>query len=204
MKGFDVPTGSVQNQSTANHTRLPEAAVQSMRRLGIRPTRFLLAAAVSSQSMSLFESTIANGSPSVFAGYRLRKRYRISTSAYGVGQVIDSNQTPLGLHRVAHKIGGGQPIGTVFSSRKVVGLTWRGCPEASIVHRIFWLEGLEPGFNRGGDVDTYRRYIYLHGFSDEMTLGRPNSHGCIHLAARDLIPLFDFLPVGSLVWIAQR
>jgi len=64
-----------------------------------------------------------------------------------------------------------------------------------------WLEGLEPGFNRGGSVDTFSRYIYIHGFGDQTTLGRPFSHGCIHLAANDLIPLFDRVPVGTLVWI---
>lgn len=117
---------------------------------------------------------------------------------------MHSNQTPLGLHRVARKIGGGQPIGTVFRSREAVGFTWQGRPEASVVHRILWLEGLEPGFNRGGNVDTFNRYIYIHGFSDEETLGRPQSHGCIHLAANELMPLFDFLPVGTLVWIAER
>jgi len=114
---------------------------------------------------------------------------------------VDSNQTPLGLHRVAQKIGAGHPIGTVFRSRKPVGYTWQGSPNASIVHRILWLEGLEPGFNRGGSVDTFSRYIYIHGFGDQTTLGRPFSHGCIHLAADDLIPLFDRVPVGTLVWI---
>jgi hypothetical protein len=154
--------------------------------------------------MSLFEKAQAGSSAALFPRYNFRKRYRISTSAYGIGQVMHSNQTPLGLHRVARKIGGGQPIGTVFRSREAVGFTWQGRPEASVVHRILWLEGLEPGFNRGGNVDTFNRYIYIHGFSDEETLGRPQSHGCIHLAANELMPLFDFLPVGTLVWIAER
>jgi lipoprotein-anchoring transpeptidase ErfK/SrfK len=77
-------------------------------------------------------------------------------------------------------------------------------PDATIVHRIFWLEGLEPGFNRGGAVDSFQRYIYIHGFADETTLGRPASHGCIHLSAADLIPLYDWLPEGTLVWIDGR
>ena len=133
--------------------------------------------------------------------YHFRKRFRISTSRFGVGQRAGSNQTPLGLHRIAEKIGGGQPLGTVFRSRQVIGLTWRGHPDAAIVHRIFWLEGLEPGLNRGGDVDTHARYIYIHGTGDEPTLGRPASRGCIHLSGADLLPLFDLLPSGSLVWI---
>jgi lipoprotein-anchoring transpeptidase ErfK/SrfK len=105
---------------------------------------------------------------------------------------------------VAEKIGGGQPVGTVFESRRPVGLTWQGRPEAPIAHRIFWLEGLEPGLNQGGAVDSHARYIYIHGLGDELTLGRPCSRGCIHLAAADLVPLFDLVPSGTPVWIAQR
>jgi hypothetical protein len=137
-------------------------------------------------------------------GYRVRKHLVVSTSAFGVGQAMHSNRTPLGLHRIAAKIGRGAPIGTVFRHRQQIGLTWQGMPEAKIVHRILWLDGLEPGHNRGGQVDSFRRYIYIHGFGDEKTLGRPMSHGCIHLAAQDLIPLCDLVPVGTLVWIAEH
>ena len=184
--------------------RLPRAIVHCVRQYAIQPSRFILTASVGSQSMCLFERAQAISGSGVFPRYEFRKRYRISTSAYGIGQVMHSNQTPLGLHRVARKIGGGQPIGTVFRSRQAVGFTWQGQPQAPIVHRILWLEGLEPGFNRGGNVDTFNRYIYIHGFSDEKTLGRPQSHGCIHLAGNELMPLFDLLPVGTLVWIAER
>jgi hypothetical protein len=128
---------------------------------------------------------------------------RASTSRFGIGQTQDSNKTPLGLHRIARKIGAGLPQGTVFRGRVPVGFTWQGLPDATIAHRIFWLEGMEPGFNRGGNVDSFRRYIYIHGFGDETTLGRPASHGCIHLAAADLIPLHDWLPAGTLVWIHE-
>ena len=133
----------------------------------------------------------------------LEKWYRISTSRFGIGQLAGSNCTPLGLHRITQKIGGGWPVGTVFRSRKAVGFTWRGLPLAKITNRILWLEGLEPGFNRGGNVDSHARYIYIHGTGDEPTLGRPASHGCIHLAAQDLLPLFDRLPVDTLVWITR-
>jgi hypothetical protein len=187
----------------AARPRLPRAMIQAIRRHGIRPTRFALTIAVSSQSMCLFERRHDNSS-ALFPRYDFRRRYCISTSAYGVGQVNGSNQTPLGLHRIASKVGAGQPIGTVFRSRRVSGLTWQGHTRGEIVHRILWLEGLEPGFNRGGDVDTFQRYIYIHGFGDELTLGRPQSHGCIHVAAKDLMPLFDLLPIRSLVWIAER
>ena len=149
--------------------------------------------------------TVNRGDPSgsrrAFPTYRLRKSYVVSTSRFGVGQRAGSNQTPLGLHRIAEKIGGGQPIGIVFRSRVPVGFTWSGLPEAPIAHRIFWLEGREPSFNSGGDVDSHSRYIYIHGLGDETTLSRPASRGCIHLAACDLIPLFDLVPSGTLVWI---
>jgi L,D-transpeptidase YbiS len=138
-----------------------------------------------------------------FPIFHFRKRYRISTSRFGTGARAGSNQTPLGLHRIAEKIGGGQPIGTVFRSRQTIGFTWQGHPGAPITHRILWLEGLEPGRNRGGDVDTHARYIYIHGTGDETTLGRPASRGCIHVAGEDLLPLFDLIPSGTLVWIGQ-
>jgi lipoprotein-anchoring transpeptidase ErfK/SrfK len=118
-----------------------------------------------------------------------------------VGQVADSNRTPLGLHRIAEKHGGGWPVGSVFRDRRHAGFTWAGQPDAPIAHRILWLEGMEPGFNCGGDVDTFSRCIYVHGVGNELRLGRPASSGCIHLAARDLIPLYDRLAVGTLVWI---
>jgi len=180
--------------------KLPATAAFALRRNLIEITRNLLAVSIRSQHLSLFEWRAGNGTA---PRYEFVRQYLISTSAFGVGQVQDSNRTPLGLHRVAQKIGAGQPIGTVFKSRQVLGLTWKGQPDATIVHRILWLEGLEPGFNRGGNVDSFRRYIYIHGFGDETTLGRPKSHGCIHMAANDLIPLFDRLEVGTLVWIGE-
>jgi hypothetical protein len=133
--------------------------------------------------------------------YHLYHRFRISSSRFGIGQQMNSNRTPLGLHRVSEKIGAGQPIGTVFRDRQAVGLTWAGQEGAAITHRILWLEGLQPGFNRGGSVDTKARFIYIHGTGDEMTLGRPASRGCIHLSARDLMWLFDRVRAGTLVWI---
>jgi hypothetical protein len=136
--------------------------------------------------------------------YRLIKQFRCSTSRFGISQVAGSNGTPLGLHRIAEKIGGGWPVGTVFKNRKPIGYTWQGMPKAKITTRILWLEGLEPGFNRGGNVDSHARCIYLHGTGNETTIGRPDSCGCIHLAADDLVPLFDQLPAGTLVWIAEH
>ena len=127
-----------------------------------------------------------------------------STSRFGIGQTEGSNRTPLGLHRVAEKIGAGVRAGTVFKGRKAVGHVSQ--PEfaaAKITTRILWLEGLEPGFNRGGDVDSHARYIYIHGTADQSSIGQLDSCGCIHLADTDLIPLFDLLPDGTLVWICE-
>jgi L,D-peptidoglycan transpeptidase YkuD (ErfK/YbiS/YcfS/YnhG family) len=177
---------------------LPTPIRFAMRRYGIRPTRHVLRVSVRQQRMDLFERR--NGS----ALYARPKRCVISTSAFGIGQQESSNQTPLGLHRIARKIGGGTPPGTVFRSRVPIGLAWEGMADAKIVHRILWLEGLELGFNQGGSVDSFRRYIYIHGFADESTLGRPASHGCVHMAARDLLPLFDKVREGTLVYISEH
>jgi hypothetical protein len=166
------------------------------KKYGIVPTRFVLVVSVANQTVSLFEKSFAPLRPCV-------KKFRCSTSRFGISQVAGSNGTPLGLHRVAEKIGSGWPVGTVFNGRQPIGYTWRGMPDSKITTRILWLEGLEPGFNRGGNVDSHARYIYIHGTGDQTTIGRPVSHGCIHLADTDLIPLFDKLPGGTLVWIGK-
>ncbi len=186
-----------------HYIRVPFELVCALKNQQLLPTRFILTVEVAAQTMRLFERAKDPFPHARFPNYNLRKRYVISSSAFGVGQKMNSNQTPLGLHRVARKIGGGQPIGAVFRARQPIGCVWQGLPAASIVHRILWLEGLEAGYNRGGQVDSFNRYIYIHGFADETTLGRPSSHGCIHLAGNDLIPLFDLIPVGTMLWIAK-
>jgi len=171
--------------------------LDACRKSGIAPTQFVLIVSVGGQAISLFEKTSAS--------WRLGRKMRCSTSRFGVGQAEGSNCTPLGLHRIAEKIGAGEPAGTVFKSRQAVGHTSQ--PEfsdAKITTRILWLEGLEPGFNRGGSVDSHARYIYIHGTADQASIGKPASCGCIHLADADLIPLFDLLPAGTLVWISEK
>jgi hypothetical protein len=162
-------------------------------RQGVAPAQFVLVVNIAGQTVSLFEQN------------KFVKKIPCSTSRFGIGQAEGSNRTPLGLHRIAEKIGAGAPAGTVFKARQDVGHTSQ--PEfadAKITTRILWLEGLEPGFNRGGSVDSHNRYIYVHGTADQASIGKPASCGCIHLADADLIPLFDLLPVGTLVWIAER
>jgi hypothetical protein len=159
---------------------------------GITPTPFVLVVSVADQTVSLFEQN------------ELVKKMPCSTSRFGIGQIEGSNQTPLGLHRIAEKIGAGESAGTVFKARKVIGHTSQ--PEfagAKITTRIFWLDGLEPGLNHGGNVDSHARYIYIHGTADQASIGQPASCGCVHLADADIIPLFDLLPSGTLVWICE-
>jgi len=179
--------------SLATKSDLPEACLAACERLGVAPTKYALAVNIAAQTVSLVEDG------------RLVRQLTASTSRFGIGQVEGSNCTPLGLHRIVEKIGAGEPAGTVFKARQVIGHTSQ--PEfadAKITTRILWLEGLEPGFNRGGNVDTHARYIYIHGTADQKSIGVRTSHGCIHLADADLIPLFDLLPSGTLVWIAER
>ena len=168
---------------------------EACERHGMEPTPTLLVATVADQRMAEFRQV---------AGweYAEERRLVISTSRFGIGQAEDTDKTPLGLHRIAEKFGDGLPAGAVFESRKVVG-TVADQPDAAIAHRILWLEGLEPGFNQGGNVDTHARYVYIHGVGDESTLGQPASRGCIHLAATDLLPFYARTPSGTLLWISE-
>ncbi len=140
-------------------------------------------------------------------GDRVRRRYRVSTARNGPGEQQDSGCTPRGLHRVRIRIGAGCPEGAVFVGRRATGEIHDAklaeqYPERDwILTRILWLTGLESGRNRGGCVDTLRRYIYIHGCPDTEPLGVPCSHGCIRMHNRDLIELFDLVPAGTLVEI---
>jgi L,D-transpeptidase catalytic domain len=178
--------------------------VSACKKQSINPTPFLLTVNIAGQTVSLFENVSAPLHLGV-ENFQFVKMLSASTSRFGIGQVEGSNCTPLGLHRIAEKIGAGEPAGTVFKGRKIIGHTSQ--PEfadAKITTRILWLDGLEPGFNRGGNVDSHARYIYIHGTADQKSLGRPASHGCIHLADADLIALFDLLPIDTLVWIGEK
>jgi hypothetical protein len=184
--------------------KLPIAFVAAGKKHSAAPSDFVLIVSVVDQTVSVFENSSAPLRLCV-EDYKFAKKLPCSTSRFGIGQTEGSNRTPLGLHRIAEKIGAGIMAGTVFKSRKVIGHTSQ--PEfadAKITTRILWLEGLEPGFNRGGRLDSHARYIYIHGTADQKSIGQPASHGCIHLADADLIPLFDLLPSGTLVWISEH
>lgn len=139
---------------------------------------------------------------------RLLKVYPVSTSAFGPGAREGSHQTPLGLHRIKEKFGGGEPSGMIFKARRPTGRIAdiirepMDVPEDDVITRVMWLDGLEPGVNQGGKVDSYRRFIYIHGTPEEGLIGRPASHGCVRMVNADVIELFDRLPEGTLVYIA--
>jgi lipoprotein-anchoring transpeptidase ErfK/SrfK len=138
---------------------------------------------------------------------KVLRRYMVSTAANGVGELSGSYCTPRGKHIIRAKIGTGQPENTVFVGRRPTGEIYT--PELGakfpmrdwILTRILWLSGCEKGFNRLGDNDTMRRYIYIHGTPDSVPLGIPDSHGCIRMRNADLIELFDIVPAGTAVEI---
>lgn len=132
------------------------------------------------------------------------KTYPISTSKFGIGAVKDSFKTPLGVHRVAEKYGEGCPAGRIFRSRKDTGMDWDGksLEENLILTRILRLAGLEPGVNQGGDVDSFERYIYIHGTNLENSIGKPASHGCVLMKNQDIIELYAQVPENTVVVIA--
>ena len=133
--------------------------------------------------------------------------YPVSTGISGVGELNGSGCTPRGLHRVRLRIGDGCPLGTVFRGRRPTGEIYNEDLAAAhpgrdwILTRILWLTGCESGRNRGGCVDTLRRYVYIHGTPDCEPMGEPRSHGCIRMWGRDLIALFDATPLGTCVEI---
>lgn len=135
------------------------------------------------------------------------RSYPVSTGKAGAGERNGSLKTPRGLHYIRARIGAGVPANTVFRGRRPTGEIYTPdlrarFPERDwILTRILWLCGLEPGRNRLGEVDTMRRYIYIHGCPDDDPLGRPGSHGCIKMRNADIIELFERVPPGTRVRI---
>lgn len=140
---------------------------------------------------------------------KLLRRYAVSSSGKGVGELFGSFCTPRGKHIIRAKIGAGQPVNTVFVGRRPTGEIYT--PELGaqfpardwMLTRILWLSGSEVGFNRLGKCDTMRRYIYIHGTPDSVPLDIPDSHGCIRMHNADLVELFDLVPAGTAVEIAE-
>lgn len=143
----------------------------------------------------------------VIDGGRVEVEFRCSTAARGVGQREGTRQTPLGWHEVAEKVGDGLAEGAVLRDREFTGKVWQsGAPAEGdlILTRILRLRGIEPGRNAGPGVDSYARYIYIHGTSAEGELGRPASAGCVRMGNRDVIDLFDRVRVGTPVLITEE
>jgi len=140
---------------------------------------------------------------------RLLHRYSVSTASKGPGEQRGSNCTPRGHHVIRARIGGGLPSGTVFVGRRPTGEIHT--PELAaanpgrdwILSRILWLSGREPGVNRLGDVDTMRRYIYIHGCPDSAPMGVPGSIGCVRMRNADIIALYDLVQAGTPVEICD-
>lgn len=133
------------------------------------------------------------------------RTYLVSTAKNGAGEKMNSGQTPRGRHVIRAKIGAHAPENAVFVARRPTGELYTPALRAQfpdrdwILTRIFWLSGLEPGKNRMGDVDTMRRYIYIHGTPDDVQMGVPGSKGCIRMRNQDIIELFDVIPAGTLI-----
>ncbi len=134
--------------------------------------------------------------------------YSISSAKRGVGQQQGCMQTPLGQHYIRAKIGAGAPINSVFVARRPTGEIYtpalaQAHPDRDwILSRIMWLCGCEPGINRLGSVDSFRRYIYIHGTPDTEPMGVPASHGCIRMRNSELVELFDRVDCGTSVRIS--
>ena len=139
----------------------------------------------------------------------LLRQYPISTARNGAGELEGSFCTPRGAHRIAQKIGEGAPLFAVFKARVATGEIWTPQLEAEepgrdwILSRILWLDGLEPGKNQGGDVDSHARYIYIHGTNEEDKIGTPVSHGCIRMRNADVAALYDLVAVDTRVNIRE-
>lgn len=171
--------------------------MQTCTRLGIKPADRVLVARIGTQTLQVHRNN---------EGVRA---YTISTSLRPPSNVKNSLGTPRGLHVIAERIGAGQPPGMVFKSRQPTGRHFSEFGDEAnqttnfVTTRILWLRGLEPGVNAGGDVDSYERYIYIHGTNHEDRIGQPQSAGCLLMRSPDLIELFDEVRAGDHVFIAD-
>ena len=158
--------------------------------------------------MPRIEISIPEQSLALLENGREIRRYAVSTSRNGAGERQGSFCTPRGGHIVRAKIGTGQPVNTVFVRRRPTAEIWT--PELAerfpgrdwILTRILWLSWCEPGKNRMGEVDTMRRYIYIHGSPDNTEMGKPGSIGCIRMRNQDVVELFERVSPGTAVEIA--
>ena len=150
---------------------------------------------ISEQRLYLMENSIIKAS------------YPISTSKYGEGSIENSFKTPLGEHSIKEMIGEEAKINTIFTSRintkrsATIIDQLEDTDNDYVTSRIMWLDGEEDGFNKGGNVDSFRRYIYIHGTHEEGLIGTKASHGCIRMFNYDVIELFNLVNIGTKVLI---
>lgn len=173
---------------------LLQPITHKLRSLEIKQTARLLLVSIEQQTLDLHVD-----------GQFVRK-YDVSTSKNPPSCLENSFGTPGGLHRIAEKVGHAASLGAVFKGRVATGKRYWELPEKErvpnlITTRILWLEGLEPGHNRGGNRDSYRRYIYIHGTNHEDKIGTPSSGGCVQLKNSEMIELFDAVETGDQVFI---
>jgi lipoprotein-anchoring transpeptidase ErfK/SrfK len=152
---------------------------------------------------------IANQQLTIYVDGNKLQCYPVSTAKNGAGELMGSECTPRGWHKIRAKIGAGQPLNAVFIGRRATGEIYSAdlgeqyLQRDWILTRILWLGGLEPGKNRYGKVDTTWRYIYIHGCPDELITGGPDSHGCIRMKNADMLDLFNRVDAGVKVYIHE-
>jgi len=174
-----------------------ERVSQTCARLGIKPGERLLVVRISTATLQFYRKG------------ELVKSYVVSTSKRPPSNIKNSLGTPRGLHEIAERIGAGQPPGMVFKARVPTGRHFTEVlhrePDRDnlITSRILWLRGLEPGVNRGGEVDTYERYVYIHGTNHDDRIGEPLSSGCVLMRNLDIVELYETVRAGDLVWIEE-
>ena len=146
----------------------------------------------------------------LFDGENVIRNYSVSTAKNGAGERENSECTPLGEHIIAEKIGHDAKKNSIFVGRVETNELYDPkirdlYPNRDwILTRILWLSGTEDGKNKGGDVDSYNRYIYIHGSPDDTKMGKPGSRGCIRMSNPDVIELFDLVNVGTILTITTK
>jgi hypothetical protein len=137
----------------------------------------------------------------------VEKVFLISTAKRGIGQEVHSQKTPEGLHQIKQMIGNNLPKDAILREREYIGeiatvyTDDTDIDDDYVTSRIMWLEGLESGINKGGNVDSFKRYIYIHGTPEEGLIGKPASHGCVRMKNNEVIELFDLVQVNTPVLI---
>src|SRR5688572_23336504 len=130
----------------------------------------------------------------------LTGHFPVSTSKFGLGDRPQSYATPLGTLEVAKKVGDGAPTGAVFKGQRFTGEVIRPNSRGRdpIVTRILHLRGLD-----ACNLKAFDRGIYIHGTPEEYKIGRPASYGCIRMRSRDVVRVFDAVPVGTKIEIVN-